>query len=128
MEYAVHTCEQLQKMNMGHYKYSKEHTEFWERQETMKRTHSIVQYVVKEVLERAKRGERSFTTPITYYLPGDFKLNLENMGGKIYKTVDVLPYVLFYLRQQFPDCAVDIAEDERNLVVDWSLAAPKQNA
>jgi len=123
MEYSTHTREQLQRMNMGYYQCSKEHGEFWERQETMKRTHEIVQYVVKEVLAGAKQGKRVFTMVITHYLPGDFKLNLENMGGKIYKSVDVLPDVLFYLQHQLPDCTITVIQDKHRqdrLLVDWS--------
>lgn len=119
MESAVHSREQLQKISQGQYKFIEEY-DHWEHQEIRKRTHDIVHYIVKGVLEGAKRGEHLFSMVITHYLPGDFNLHLKNKDGQSYKTVDVLSYVLADLQQRFPDCAITTTKNEKYLIVDWS--------
>lgn len=117
MEHAVHTREQLQQMRGGwndNYDY--------ERREIMERTHSLVQRIMKEVLDSATKGQSSFTMVISRYLPGDFKLYLTTYRNEVPRSVDVLPYVLFYLQQQLPDSTISVTGQcpLEYLVVDWS--------
>lgn len=119
MESPVYTREQLQKISQGQHSFIEAYDQ-WERQEITKRTQEIVHYIIKGVLAGAKRGEHLYSMVITHYLPGDFNLHLTNKEGQRYKTVDVLPYVLTDLPQQFPDCTITTTENEQYLIVDWS--------